>query len=127
MITVSVYEGVEYPQEAQICAEALQKWKNGGSLPGYFGSEGSWEENKRLCDSFVFKVHIKTQKEGPWPPKTPQAARKSNSYLVYAKHWLEQDKWQIISIMTPNAHEMARTSFLGELERRAEHFQNSNP
>ncbi|ECC7842751.1 type II toxin-antitoxin system YafO family toxin, partial [Salmonella enterica subsp. enterica serovar Newport] len=31
----------------------------------------------------------------------------------------------IISVMSPNGHEKAKTSFMAELERRAEDFQNS--
>ncbi|KFB98412.1 hypothetical protein GTGU_04484 [Trabulsiella guamensis ATCC 49490] len=38
---------------------------------------------------------------------------------------MDYNKIQIISIMTPDAHEKARTSFMAELERRAEDFQNS--
>lgn len=127
MITVSIYQGVEYQQEAELYAVYFKKWKSNGILPGRFGSEGAWEENKSLCNSYVFKIHVRLSNEAPWDTKTPQAARKANSYLVYARHWMYPNKYQIISIMTPNAHELARTSFLAELERRAEEFQNSTP
>ncbi|MDC9590127.1 type II toxin-antitoxin system YafO family toxin [Xenorhabdus sp. XENO-10] len=45
-------------------------------------------------------------------------ARKSNSYLFYTRHWCEPEKYQFISIMTPNAHEFARMSFLSVLVDR---------
>ncbi|MER1690641.1 type II toxin-antitoxin system YafO family toxin, partial [Proteus mirabilis] len=35
------------------------------------------------------------------------------------------NRYQIIAIMSPNAHELAKTSFLAELEKRAEEFQNN--
>ncbi|EAY7466469.1 type II toxin-antitoxin system YafO family toxin [Salmonella enterica] len=127
MITVSICKDVEYPHEAELYAAYLKKWKSGGILPSRFGSEGAWEENKSLCNSYVFKIHIKLSDDTPWDAKTPQAARKSNNYLVYTRHWMDPNKYQIISIMAPNAHELARTSFLAELERRAEQFQNSTP
>ncbi|EFO2900427.1 type II toxin-antitoxin system YafO family toxin, partial [Escherichia coli] len=100
-------------------------WKNGGSLPSVFGNEGQWEDSGRLRDSFVFKIHIRLPDEQPWPAKLPAASRKSNSYLVYSRHFLYPDKYQLISIMTPNAHELARTSYMAEIERRAEEFQSS--
>ncbi len=55
----------------------------------------------------------------------PQIQRKSNHYLVYCQHWLYPNRYQIIAIMSPNAHELAKTSFLAELEKRAEEFQNN--
>lgn len=62
--------------------------------------------------------------EPEWNKRTPQIQRKSNHYLVYCQHWLNPDRYQIIAIMSPNAHEIAKTSFLAVLEKRAEEFQN---
>lgn len=125
MIKVSVHNDIELPAVARKYAQALQSWKNGGPLPSVFGNEGQWEDSGRLRDSFVFKIHIRLPDEKPWPAKLPAAARKSNSYLVYSRHFLYPDKYQLISIMTPNAHELARTSYMAEIERRAEEFQSS--
>jgi len=125
MIKVSVHEAIECSAVARKYANALQAWKNGGPLPSVFGNEGQWEDSRRLRDSFVFKIHIRLPDEKPWSAKKPAAARKSNNYLVYARHFLYPDKYQLISIMTPNAHELARTSYLAEIERRAEEFQAS--
>jgi len=125
VITVSIHNDIELPAVARQYARLLQDWKNGGLQPVIFGDEGRWEEHASLCASFVFKVHIKLPGETVWPAKMPVAARKSNSYLVYTRHWCEPDKYQLISIMTPNAHELARTSFLSILVDRAEDFQNS--
>lgn len=98
--------------------------ENGGPLPKEFGNEGQRENSGRLRDSFVFKIHIRLPDEKPWPAKLPATARKSDSYLVYSRHFLYPDKYPLISIMTPNAHELARTSYMAEIERRAEEFQN---
>ncbi|MFC3394329.1 type II toxin-antitoxin system YafO family toxin [Brenneria rubrifaciens] len=70
-------------------------------------------------------MHIRLPDEPQWKRGVPQAARKSNSYLAYARHWLNPDSFQVIRIMKPNAHELARTSFLAELERRAEQFRKT--
>ncbi|MCZ4676000.1 type II toxin-antitoxin system YafO family toxin [Citrobacter sedlakii] len=41
------------------------------------------------------------------------------------RHWLNTDSYQIISVMSPLAHDMARTSFTSVLIERAESFHNS--
>ncbi|WP_072270981.1 type II toxin-antitoxin system YafO family toxin [Serratia marcescens] len=125
MVKVSIHHDSEFPEICELYAKDLQQWKEGGKLSNLLGNEGQWEENRKLCDSYVFKIHIRLPDEKAWSHEIPQAARKSNSYLVYTRHWLDPNRYQIISIMTPNAHELARTSFLGELERRAELFQNT--
>ncbi|MFW5391032.1 type II toxin-antitoxin system YafO family toxin [Yersinia sp. 2544 StPb PI] len=125
MVTVTVHPDVEHPDMAKQYAGILEEWKNGAPIPAIFGGEGQWEDNKRLENSFVYKIHIRLPNEKPWPLSTPVAGRKSNCYLVYARHCWYPDRYQIISIMAPNGHELARTSFLGELERRAEEFHSS--
>lgn len=124
MVKVSIHSELEYFDICRQYAMDLQEWKSKGKLSNILGNEGQWEDNRRLCDSYVYKMHIRLPHESSWSLNIPQAARKSNSYLVYAHHWLDREHYQIISIMTPNAHELSKTSFLGELERRAEQFQN---
>ncbi|MEI7194521.1 type II toxin-antitoxin system YafO family toxin [Pectobacterium versatile] len=125
MITVTVHPDVEHPEVATEYALAMQNWKNGAARPAVFGSEGRWEENPRLMASGIHKIHIQLPGEPPWASHLPVIRRHSNNYLVYARHEWDETKYQIISIMAPNAHELARTSFLGELERRAEEFHAS--
>ncbi|MDZ7322935.1 type II toxin-antitoxin system YafO family toxin [Kosakonia sacchari] len=122
---VSVHADVEFPTVASSYAKALEAWKNTGALPDRFGSEGQWEHNSRLCDSYVYKIHIRLPSEAPWKRHKAQIDRHSNHYLVYSRHWMDYEDIQIISIMTPNGHEKAKTSYMAELERRAEEFQNS--
>lgn len=122
---VSVHKDVEFPDVARVYGKALENWQNTDVLPDRFGNEGQWEDNSRLCDSFVYKIHIRLPSEQAWKKSKAQIDRTSNNYLVFSRHWMDYDNIQIISIMTPNAHEKARTSFMAELERRAEEFQNS--
>ncbi|WP_140920155.1 type II toxin-antitoxin system YafO family toxin [Limnobaculum xujianqingii] len=125
MITVSVHPDVEHPAVAAQYASVLQRWKSDEVLSPFLGSESQWEDSRKLCASFVYKIHIRLPGDPPWSLKVPVAARKSDNYLVYTRHWCHPDKYQILSIMSPAAHHMARTSFLAELERRAEQFQNT--
>ncbi|WP_038162790.1 type II toxin-antitoxin system YafO family toxin [Trabulsiella guamensis] len=122
---VTIHKDVEFPETARAYGRALENWQNTGILPDRFGNDGQWEDNSRLCNSFVYKLHIRLPSEPAWKKSKAQIDRTSNSYLVYARHWMDYNKIQIISIMTPDAHEKARTSFMAELERRAEDFQNS--
>ncbi|WP_033576291.1 type II toxin-antitoxin system YafO family toxin [Dickeya chrysanthemi] len=123
-VTVTVHPDVEFPDTAKQYAGLLQHWKCTGELPDMFGSEGRWEMNRRTMDSQIYKLHIRMPDEVPWKKHKAQIDRHSNHYLVYTRHWLDSDRYQVISIMSPNGHELARTSFLAELERRAEEFQN---
>ncbi|WP_311752118.1 type II toxin-antitoxin system YafO family toxin [Proteus columbae] len=94
-------------------------------MSNYLGANGRWENNAKLCQSLISKIHIRMPLEPEWNKKTPQIQRKSNHYLVYCQHCLYPNKYQIIAIMSPNAHEIAKTSFLTILEKRAEEFQNN--
>ncbi|AYN26571.1 type II toxin-antitoxin system YafO family toxin [Buttiauxella sp. 3AFRM03] len=125
MIKISVHKDIELPAVAHEYALLLQDWKSIGMLPAVFGNEGQWEDSRRLRDSYVFKIHILLPDEKPWPARLPAPARKSDNYLVYTRHFLYPDRYQLISLMTPNAHELARTSYMAEIERRAEEFQSS--
>lgn len=121
----SIHHAIEHKAIAEIYLKLLKEWKVNNTLPDVFGNEGQWESCASLCDSHVYKIHIKLPGEKPWKYNKPQMDRKSNSYLVYTRHWLDTDSYQLISVMTPNAHEVARTTFKTVLAERAEEFQNS--
>lgn len=121
----SLHADIEHQSVAGGYLKLFREWKVNGALPDVFGNEGRWEDSPSLCNSHVYKIHIKLPWEKPWQNRTPQIDRKSNSYLVYSRHWLDTESYQLISIMTPNAHEIARTTFKSVLVERAENFQNS--
>lgn len=124
-VTVTVHPDTECIDIARTYARLLQDWKRNRELPSVFGRNGMWELNSRTRDSQIFKLHIRLSDEPAWKKHKPQIDRVSNNYLVYTQHWLDSDRYQLISIMSPNAHELAKTSFMVELERRAEEFQNT--
>ncbi|WP_368910893.1 type II toxin-antitoxin system YafO family toxin [Proteus vulgaris] len=123
---VNIHADVKMPEVANKYAKAIENGKNTGILPDRFGNEGQWEGNARLCGSFVYKLHIRLPSEPSWKKTKPQIDRHSNHYLVFSRHWLNYDNIQIIGIMSPDGHEKAKTSYMVELERRAEEFQNSD-
>ncbi|EBT2120832.1 type II toxin-antitoxin system YafO family toxin [Salmonella enterica] len=124
-VKVTIHKDVECSAAATHYAKLLRDWKTTGILPAHFGRDGQWELNKRTVDSNIFKLHIRLPDEPVWKKHKPQLERTSNHYLVYVRHWLNEDQIQIISIMSPNAHELANSSFLAVLEQRAEDFHNT--
>lgn len=124
MIQISIHPDIEYKAIANEYALLLKLWKKEKILSNYLGADGRWESNAKLCQSLISKIHIRMPIEPEWNKRTPQIQRKSNHYLVYCQHWLNPDRYQIIAIMSPNAHEIAKISFLAVLEKRAEEFQN---
>ncbi|EEA7993656.1 type II toxin-antitoxin system YafO family toxin, partial [Salmonella enterica subsp. enterica] len=114
-MSFSLHSDIEHHSVAAVYLKLFREWKVNGTLPDVFGNEGQWEDSPSLCDSLVYKIHIKMPWEKPWKAKTPQLDRKSDSYLVYVRHWLNTDSYQIISVMSPLAHDMARTSFTSVL------------
>lgn len=46
-------------------AGILEEWKNGAPIPAIFGGEAKWEDNKRLENSFVYRIHIRLLNEKP--------------------------------------------------------------
>lgn len=125
MIKISIHPDIEYKELVNEYAKFLKLWKNDNILSDYLGADGRWENNAKLCQSLISKIHIRMPIEPAWHKKTPQIQRKSNHYLVYCQHWLNPNEYQIIAIMSPNGHELAKTSFLAILEKRAEEFQNN--
>ncbi|EAW1261747.1 type II toxin-antitoxin system YafO family toxin [Salmonella enterica] len=124
-VKVTVSKETEYREIAEQYAKLLQEWKNTKILPSRFGRNGQWELNSRTVDSNIFKLHIRLPDEPAWKKNKLQLARTSNHYLVYVIHWMDADRIQIISIMSPDAHEKSNSSFLAVLERRAETFHSS--
>lgn len=125
MTQISIHPDIEHKTIANEYAHLLKLWKEDNILSNYLGTNGRWENNAKLCQSLISKIHIRMPLEPGWNKKTPQIQRKSNHYLVYCQHWLYPNRYQIIAIMSPNAHEIAKTSFLAVLEKRAEEFQNN--
>lgn len=125
MIEISIHPDIENKTIANEYAKLLKLWKEKKVLSCYLGADGKWENSAKLCQSLISKIHIRIPNEPKWHENMPQIQRKSNYYLVYCQHWLYPNRYQIIAIMSPNAHELAKTSFLAELEKRAEEFQNN--
>lgn len=89
------------------------------------GNYGRFEENPRAMLAGIHKLHIAVSDDDflKWRGKIGQQ-RKSDNYLVYAKHDLEIDTYLIIDFISPEAHKRIR-SRLADLVMIAEEFQET--
>lgn len=105
MAEVCIHSSIANNQTVQGYARELSNYLNGVSLSGRLGKNGGFERNNAATQSGIMKIHIKIPGEVHWGTDEKQRYRTSNNYLVYARHWDFSDKYQIIAIITPDAHE----------------------
>ncbi len=104
MAKVCIHPGIADNPTVQGYARELSSFLNGVSLSGRLGKNGGFERNTSATASGIMKMHIKVPGEGFWNPRQRQAQRTSDNYLVYARHWDMIDLYQVIAIVTPDAH-----------------------
>ncbi|MBP1034038.1 type II toxin-antitoxin system YafO family toxin [Serratia fonticola] len=90
-------------------ARELSLYLNDLSLSGRMGRNGGFERNTAAQTSGVLKIHIKVPGEPFWPASVRQINRTSDNYLVYVRHWEEPETFQIIAVITPDAHDRANS------------------
>lgn len=82
----------------------LSKVLNCCGLSGYIGKFADFRRSAIARQSFIEKVHIRIPSEKPWSNHIRQANRVSDNFLVFCKHCLYDDYYQVIEIITPDAH-----------------------
>lgn len=90
---------------AQGYAKEFSAYLNGESISGRLGKNGGFERNTEATRSGIMKMHIKIKGEGFWSSRLSQEKRTSNNFLVYVRHWDHIERYQILAIVTPDAHE----------------------
>lgn len=100
---------------------------NGTVYPETIGNVGAFEENPRAMIAKIQKAHIAVSKADfeKWQTRTGQH-RKSDNYLVYARHDFEPDTLLILDFISPEAHKRIRHK-LADLVLLAEDFQDTFP
>lgn len=95
--------------------------------PSTIGNYGRFEENPRSLLAGIHKLHIAVSEADftKWQGKVGQS-RKSDNYLVYAKHDFEDDVYLILDFISPDAHQRIK-SVLADLVLIAEEFQETFP
>lgn len=126
MASVSLHESLSGNATFEGYARELTDYLNGVSLSGRLGKNGGFERNKRATESGILKIHIKVPGESFWDSSVIQRHRTSNNYLVYARHWDFSDIFQIIAIVTPDAHERIDGLLPGIVQVVERDFQDLN-
>lgn len=105
MVYVSLSSGLPFNDAAQAYARMLASFLSTGRPGPFFGNLGRFERNVNAIQSGIWKLHIRLTDEGGWPPSQKQSERKSNNFLIYAQHWDCRDHYQILAVLSPDAHE----------------------
>ncbi|WP_024913486.1 type II toxin-antitoxin system YafO family toxin [Chania multitudinisentens] len=88
-------------------ARELSLYLNGLSLSGRLGRNGGFERNAKSQSSGILKIHFKAPGEGFWSSSVRQIDRTCDNYMIYVRHWDDADIFQIIAVITPDAHARA--------------------
>lgn len=91
-----------------------------------FGNDAVFTFPPYAVDAQLARIHIKLPDEQPWPPRTPDRQKKSNTYLVYAQYLWHPDRYSILALVTP-AHDLmsaANTQLISHFSDCAEDFHN---
>lgn len=105
MAKVCIHSSLASNETIQGYARELSAFLNGDSLSGRIGKNSGFERNHSATSCGIIKAHIKIPGAGFWPANLPQKNRTSNDYLVYVRHWDFSDTFQILAVITPDAHE----------------------
>lgn len=105
MVKVSITEGLYKLAAAHMYAKMLAETISNDTPYWCFGSHGGFERSYEAMSANIRKIHLKLPGDKPWPPEYSQSQRTCDNYLVYAKHLYNDEHYQIIAIISPNAHD----------------------
>ncbi|UIW10334.1 toxin [Flyfo siphovirus Tbat2_3] len=104
MVRVSVTEGLYRLGAAHKYAAMLAEFLSKGTQYWCFGSDGGFERSYEAMAANIKKIHLKLDGDPPWPPGCSLSQRTCDNYLVYAKHLYNDEHYQLLAIISPNAH-----------------------
>lgn len=125
MLEVNVtYQPHVFTEQYQPLIDAFQNYKTTGILPTIFGREALLERPEKARSEEVFHIHLNLS---GFPAKTRPYDRKSNIWLLYTRGFWDMNKYHLLAILEPDAHEQARKiSFIGQFADLAEKFRENN-
>ncbi|ENL3124946.1 type II toxin-antitoxin system YafO family toxin [Escherichia coli] len=119
MAKVSITGELRHLAAAHKYAQMLADYISKGSQFWCFGSLGGFERNYDAMAANIRKIHLKLPGDKPWPPEASLSERTCDNFLVYAQHLYIDEHYQILAIISPNAHQQA-DSMLPQLIKLAE-------
>lgn len=120
---------VHFPHIDKI-AQGLAIFENSGRkvYPDFLGHYGDLNNSSAARDSQLRKLHIalsKTDFKLPTWQNPKGFNRTCDNFLIYVKHWMFDDYFQILDIVAPDAHKNI-DRFITALVEKAEAFYQLN-
>lgn len=106
MAKVSITENLQHKAAAHRFAQNLARYLANGTQFWCFGSHGGFEKNYAAMAANIRKIHVKLDGDAPWPAELSLSERTCNNYLVYAQHLYEDEHYQILALISPDAHQL---------------------
>lgn len=106
MAKVSITEKLQHKAAAHRFAQNLAQNLASDTQFWCFGSHGGFEKNYDAMAANIRKIHVKLEGDTPWPPEYSLSERTCNNYLVYAQHLYEDEHYQILALISPDAHQV---------------------
>ncbi|TPD93606.1 hypothetical protein FJP68_14555 [Pantoea vagans] len=124
---------LRFPELETSILQDFQRYKATGELPNYFGRDVAYTQPHSAFRSGLMHIHL-CLPPNSFPKKRPQSDRvckrddpEQDACLVYVQGELYEDRYSLIAIMHPNAHEMARQhDVMSYLSRVAQEFRDNN-
>ncbi|MGR7271949.1 type II toxin-antitoxin system YafO family toxin [Klebsiella aerogenes] len=119
MAKVSITRELYHLAAAHKYAKMLSDYLSNDARFWCFGALGGFERNYDAMAANIRKIHLKLPGDRPWPPEASLSERTCDNYLVFAQHLFYDEHYQILAIISPNAHQQA-DSMLPRLIKLAE-------
>ena len=121
MIKVSITAALMNKGAAHRYAQNLAEHLSLGKQFWCFGSHGGFERNYEAMAANIRKIHVLLEGDKPWPTHLTISERTCNNFLIYAHHFYDDEHYQILAIISPDAHSRA-DAMLPDLIKLAEAF-----
>ncbi|MNG76506.1 type II toxin-antitoxin system YafO family toxin [Serratia fonticola] len=105
MVKVSVTEALRNDPTVRHFAIQVARCLSNLQASPLLGARGGFERNHASMSAGIEKFHVRMPDEEPWKSHLPLSRRTSNNYLVFARHFYNDDYYQILAFITPDAHQ----------------------
>lgn len=114
--------------KADVIAVGLALFHDTGAYPSFLGHHGRFERNPQAELSNLYKIHIAIY-QTDFDLKTWQRrnglSRTCDNFVIYTQHFLEEECFQILGVVTPDAHATI-DKLLPHFIEQAEKFHSMN-
>lgn len=124
---------LRFPELESSILQDFQRYKATSELPSYFGRDVAYTQPHSAFRSGLMHIHL-CLPPNTFPKNRPQNDRvckrndpDNDACLVYVQGELYENRYSLIAIMHPDAHEKARKhEIMSYLSRVAQDFRDNN-